>query len=213
MKPKSKKIISIILTFCIIVSVLSATSINANATIINEALVGKTGGTSGDYQYEVDEDGYARIEYYSGTDTNLVIPSTIDGYTVKYLGWEYYFNESITRTPITSVTIPDTVTEISPGCFEKLTELTTVNIPNSVKLIGMYAFMGCENLMNVTIPDGVEVIKKAAFKGCKKITSVNIPDSVTDIGYDAFYDCNLNYVVLGKNVTEWGSGAFGGVKA
>ncbi|MEF2918938.1 MAG: leucine-rich repeat domain-containing protein [Acutalibacteraceae bacterium] len=214
MKPKSKKIISIILTFCIIISLVSVTGINANATIINEALVGKTGGTSGDYQYEVDEDGYARIDRYSGTDTNLVIPSTIDGYTVKYIGREYYIeDESITDTHITSVTIPDTVTEIGPGCFEYQRKLTTVNIPNSVKFIGENAFMECENLIDVTIPDGVEVIENEAFKGCKKITSIIIPDSVTKIGFDAFYDCNLNYVVLGKNVTEWGSGAFGGVKA
>ena len=77
MKIKSKKIISIFLSLCIIVSLLSVTGINANAVTTDKAVACKI---SGDFEYYLENDGNARVYWYSGTDTDLVIPSTIDVY-------------------------------------------------------------------------------------------------------------------------------------
>jgi len=38
--------------------------------------------TSGDYEYSMNPDGTVTIETYTGTETELVIPSTLDGYLV-----------------------------------------------------------------------------------------------------------------------------------
>jgi len=59
--------------------------------------------------------------------------------------------------------------------------LTSVTIPNSVTNIGNQAFMSCTNLSSVTIPNGVTSIGQSAFEDCKSLTSVNIPNSVASI--------------------------------
>ena len=78
MKCQSKKIISIFLTFCMLMSLLSVTGVNANALTTDKVVTTR----SEDFSYVLDN-GKARIYHYYGTDTDLVIPSTIDGYTVK----------------------------------------------------------------------------------------------------------------------------------
>lgn len=225
MKIKSKKIISIFLSLCIIVSLLSVTSINANATI--EII------ESDDYRYFIDEEGYIRIEDYIGDDTELVIPSTIDGHIVKYLGSIPGGRVPTSHTDITSVTVPDTVTEISKksfagcktlttvhlpdslevienGTFSYCENLTSINIPNSLKVIGDEAFRNCKKLTSVTLPESVTTIGQSAFRGCA-LTTINIPDNIKSIDNWAFYECNINKLVLNKNIEDLGYLAFGNV--
>lgn len=73
--------------------------------------------TYGDFQYTIDgSDIY--IYKYTGTDTDVVIPSEIDGMKVTALGYPYY-NITIfdSKAKIKSVTIPDTVTDVFVGAF------------------------------------------------------------------------------------------------
>lgn len=44
---------------------------------------------------------------------------------------------------LTSITIPDSVTDIERETFSYCSRLTSVIIPNSVKYIGRFAFKGC----------------------------------------------------------------------
>ena len=39
-----------------------------------------------DYSYEILNDGTLRLYQYEGTDTNIVVPDTIDGRKVTVLG-------------------------------------------------------------------------------------------------------------------------------
>ncbi len=81
--------------------------------------------------------------------------------------------------------IPDSVTEIAPGAFERFKNLTSISIPNSVKTIGDAAFFGCENLNNIIIPESVEYIGSEAFARCNNLTTITIPDGV-NIAENAF---------------------------
>ena len=97
----------------------------------------------------------------------------------------------------TSVTIPDSVTNIASYAFDWCRGLTSVTIPNSVTSIGSSAFSGCSGLTSVTIPNSVTSIGAGAFQACSGLTSVTIPNSVTSIGAGAFYGCSkLNCVYL-----------------
>lgn len=51
---------------------------------------------------------------------------------------------------LTSVTIPDSVTEIGAHAFFNCFGLTSVKIGKGVKSIGGYAFSGCSKLTSVT---------------------------------------------------------------
>lgn len=72
-----------------------------------------------DFEYTV-EDNRATITAYVGTDTEVVIPSSIDGYSVESIGENAFKN----YTEITSVTVPKSVSSISDGAFSGCPELT-----------------------------------------------------------------------------------------
>lgn len=50
--------------------------------------------------------------------------------------------------------------------------MTSVTIPNSVTNIGEYAFFNCINLTSVTIPDSVTSIAYSAFYSCSQLNKV-----------------------------------------
>ena len=103
---------------------------------------------------------------------------------------------------LTSITIPDSVTEIVSSAFRGCSSLTSITIPDSVTEIGSYAFYGCSSLTSITIPDSVTTIGDFAFRGCSSLTSITIPDSVTEIGEYAFSSCSsLTSITIPDSVT------------
>ena len=93
-------------------------------------------------------------------------------------------------TSLTSVTIPNSVTNIGRYAFQRCTSLTSVTIPNSVTTIESHAFSGCSGLTSVTIPNSVMDIGSYAFYSCTGLSSITIPNSVTSIESYAFMDCS-----------------------
>ena len=112
---------------------------------------------------------------------------------------------------VTSITIPNGVTEIPSYAFSKCSSLTSVTIPESVTSIGDYAFYNCTGLTSITIPESVTSIGDYAFYNCTGLTSITIPESVTSIGRATFYNCSgLTSVTIGNGVTSIGNYAFQG---
>ena len=111
---------------------------------------------------------------------------------------------------LTDIVIPDSVTRIGDGAFRGCKSLTDIVIPNSVTSIGDNAFEYCFSLSNLVIPDGVTSIEDNAFEGCYSLSSVVIPDSVSCIGFGAFENCSsLTDIVIPDSVTSIGGYAFG----
>lgn len=88
------------------------------------------------------------------------------------------------------VIIPDNIKGICSHAFFDNTEITSVTIPESCTEIGPCAFASCFNLENVELKNGLKTIGYEAFNYCKDIVSVNIPESVELIGYSAFRNCS-----------------------
>ena len=110
---------------------------------------------------------------------------------------------------LSSVVIPDRVTSIGDCAFENCSSLTDIVIPDGVTSIGDCAFEGCRSLTDIVIPDGVTSIGDCAFENCFSLTGIVIPDSVTGIGKFAFSGCSsLSSVVIPDSVSCIGSGAF-----
>ena len=93
-----------------------------------------------DFTYRI-ESGEAIITGYTGSNTALIIPSMIDGYTVSSID-----DEAFKGTKITSVSISATVKSIGWFAFSDCISLTAVVIPDSVVSIGYEAFSGAKNL-------------------------------------------------------------------
>ena len=132
-------------------------------------------------------------------------------------GEKLYINNEL----VTSITIPDSVTEIGNFAFIGCTSLTSITIPDSVTEIGGYAFNGCTSLTSIIIPDSVTKIYDATFENCGSLESVALPKSVTNIDRWAFCGCtSLTSIVIPASVTYIGEEAlaveyinFGGSKA
>ena len=121
-------------------------------------------------------------------------------------------------TSLTSIEIPNSVTNIEGGAFDSCCSLISINIPNSVTNIGDGAFSGCTSLpvidniryadtylieavdralSSYTITEGTKWIGGGAFSYCTSLTSIEIPNSVTSIGGQAFYECrNMTTVTI-----------------
>ena len=123
-------------------------------------------------------------------------------------------------TSLTSIIIPNSVTEIGEWAFAGCAGLASVTIPNSVTSIGNEAFAGCTNLKNLVVESGnsiydsrencnaiIETATNTLICGCK---NTHIPNSVTEIGEGAFYCSGLTNITIPNSVTSIGNEAFEG---
>ena len=119
--------------------------------------------------------------------TTAYIPETVvyKGKTYEVVGVDEYAFEN---SPITSITIPNSVTNIGNGAFNGCKSLTSITIPNSVTSIGGSAFYGCKSLTSITIPNSVISIGEEVFSYCYSLTSV-VVESDNAI-YDSRENCN-----------------------
>lgn len=145
--------------------------------------------TSGDYEYEVNEDGNSvTILRYKGNGGNVVIPSEIDGKKVTSIGNNSY--------------------STSREAFEECKNLTSVEIPNSITFIGGEAFKACTRLTSIEIPESVTYIMDNAFENCSGLTSIKVAEGNTT--YNSSGDCNaiirVNTLVVGCKNTVIPSG-------
>ena len=96
------------------------------------------------------------ISKYTGTATELIIPSVIKGKNVTQINsMAFSFCASLTR-----ITIPDSVTNIESSAFYNCDSLTSVTIPHSVTSIKGEAFAYCDNLISITFQGTKQEWKK-----------------------------------------------------
>lgn len=134
---------------------------------------------------------------YGRTDEDDVFPENM------------FTRSSCTR--LTSVVVPNSVTEIGFSAFAYVrslksvvlgnkvetiggwafcdTGLTEINLPASLRYIGYRAFEGCD-FESIDLPEQLEYIGENACEGCKNLKSIRIPASVKEIGENAFGVCS-----------------------
>jgi hypothetical protein len=122
---------------------------------------------------------------------------------------------------LSSIAIPDSVTNIGEKAFYGCNKLTNVTIGNGVTSIGAGAFGECSSLTSMTLPNSLTTIgyvseygvtfEDGVFVNCKKLISINIGNSVTAIGAYSFSGCSsLTSITIPLSVTVIGRAAFNG---
>ncbi len=80
----------------------------------------------------------------------------------------------LNNNPVTSVSVPNSITEIKAFTFNNCTTLEEVYLPDSVTSIGFDAFSYCSNLKKINIPASITSIGSGAFLWCSKLSRVDI---------------------------------------
>lgn len=173
--------------------------------------------TSGDFDYEVLEDGTVSITKYNGSGSQLEIPETLDGRIVTNLG-DYILDSS----NVTSISIPDTVTEIQWNLFVNDSMLTRILVSESHPTLAtidgvlfskpdkrLICYPPARTDSSYELPQGIQIIGEAAFIDASNLKSISIPDSVTRIDRFAFAFCNgLTSITLPDGITAMGDNPF-----
>ena len=167
------------------------------------------------FNYATNNDGTITITKYTGSNTVVNIPSTINGMSVTSIGDEAFGD----CYRLTSVTIPESVTTVVKDAFRHCINLENiaVNWNNSVYSSGYGALFNksqttlikCpECTFSYRIPESVTNIGDWAFANCR-LAGIWIHNNVTSIGADAFSHCvELTSARIGRSVTNIGDCAF-----
>ena len=143
--------------------------------------------------------GNATLVKYHGSSSSPTLDSYVYDWSgrrlaVKKIAVSAFQNEGAFGQPspmnITSVSIPDTVTEIGSWAFANC-PLTSVSLSSNLTTIGDHAFYGT-SLSSVTLPYSTANIGESAFESCTSLQSVNIGGPAV-IGLKAFVGCTALY--------------------
>ncbi len=134
-------------------------------------------------------------------------------------------NSAFTNTPITSVTVPESVTSLGTNVFQNCKSLTEAYLPGSVTTPGAGTFYGCTELRHVTLSEGMTTVSQNMFRDCNNLekivaageesegetVSVKLPSTVKTIGTWTFTNCKkITSAEIPANVTSLGSNTFDG---
>lgn len=230
---KSNKVISAMLSVLMVSGMFTAMPLAVNAAgtaDTNETTTSAAVQSADDTQSDSEENEYNDFTYYTyfneennrteaviqgyrGSDSDVVIPNSIDGFVVTAISM-YAFSG---RSDLASITIPSTIQSIGEDAFlecDGLKKVYVSSIEDWCKIDFSYPdanplrrgadlYVDNKLVTDVTIPDGVKSIGKYAFYGYSSLKSISFPSSIRSIGEDAFSDCTNLDEVYATNIEDW----------
>lgn len=222
---KNKKLTALFLVITVfILSFVIPTGVNAQEQIPQEVSTESDGyviAAEKDFEYIAtpkNNPKWALITKYKGTDTKIIIPEKIDGYTVKTLS-TYVFKEC---TKLTHVYLPMGV-NVSGQTFAECRSLEAIEVaPDHESYVSengvLYNYdkttlLAYPNALEgeFTIPETVLTIGGYAFSGAYRLTKVNMYNTLSAISEGAFLECDgLEYIRLSDCLKVLGKKALAG---
>ena len=120
------------------------------------------------------------ITQYIGNESQVIIPTHIDGMRVVGVGKEAFYQNK---------------------------EIKTVRFEEGTCRIGEWAFAECDQLCEVDFPISLKMIDESAFYGCP-LDIVNLPPCLRKIGHSAFEETKIRELVLPDSLVILGDWAF-----
>lgn len=121
-------------------------------------------------------DGEVTITEYIGTSEHVLIPDTIDGLPVTALGHRAFYEKTVT-----TVVVPDSVTEIGAACFSGDNYLVSLKLPDGLKRLPPASLESCMRLYDFDLPQSLEKIYSSVFEFNYYLTHLTLPSSLTEI--------------------------------
>lgn len=171
----------------------------------------------GDFMfYEMEEE--LMLYRYIGVDTEIKIPSYVEGMPVSYLEKNFLrFNaiKSIGR----GLSI-DRIQDISMESIQdNLFNIKSVQLPSTLKILPAKVFSGCKRIDELVIPESVTLVQPNAFVGCRPTRIIFLgeaPKQLQDSNlakvhiyckqehFDSFFKLMRNYddYIVNKTIKE-----------
>lgn len=158
-----------------------------------------------DFQINDYGDGTASITGYNGTNTDLVIPPSINGLEIVEIT-----DEAFKGREFTSVIIEGDIKRIGSKSFNE-TILNSITFSGNVDLIDSNAFMGAV-IDSIVFKKDVGIFNNNALMW-SHINNLTVDGNIKEIGYQAFYGINSNSnslvkVVFNGDIDKIGDYAF-----
>ena len=109
---------------------------------------------------------------------DLVLPENPYRGSTKYTLVKIGLHSFRGCSELTSVTLPNTITEIVDGAFHSCSSLTSICIPNYVTSLGRCAFQYCGGLKSVTIGNSLREIGEYNFSNSYYLDKVAYPNTI-----------------------------------
>lgn len=122
------------------------------------------------------ENGEVTITDYTGTREHVLIPSEIDGQPVTALADKAFYEKHVT-----TVVVPDSVTEIGDLCFSGDNYLVSLTLPDGLAELPYGALESCMRLYDFDLPQGLKKISASALQYNYYLTHLTLPSSLTEI--------------------------------
>lgn len=125
---------------------------------------------------------------YTGADKDVVIPSKYNGKPVTKIE-----NNAFRDKDITSVKFPQTLQSIDYNAFGGCESLTSVTLPDNLTELGSNVFAS-SGVQSLTLPANMTHVPANAFMYMFNLKHISFPDSVIEIGENAFLETGLETV-------------------
>lgn len=143
----------------------------------------------------LDDETYAAMSY-EGDEPDVIIPVVYNGKPVTLLSDNLFAGHK----EITSVSIPDSVTDIGGFVFDGCDSLHHVSLPKELRNMWQYAFVR-SSIEEIVLPEHVASIVPFTFKDCKRLRKVICNKGLKKICAWAFSGCTqLEDVTYGPDV-------------
>ena len=137
----------------------------------------------------------AKPTQFSGSGTTYLTSITIPEQITEIGDYAFYGNPKLK-----TVNFHAGITRIGMGAFYD-TQLTRVNIPNPDCEIGNSCFSNSQ-VSSVTLPQGMKKLGRHVFFYCLNLTSLTLPEGMEEIGMMCFGSCNLSTVNLPSTLVK-----------
>lgn len=194
------------------------------AVIWKDTIIVKDSSNNDKYIYD---SSTKTITKYLGSTLNDIIDIKKDfqdsglNYEVEIIGESAFYG----KTNISSVKIPDSVTQIKKQAFYNCSSATLESLPAQLTEIGEYAFAYCNSITSIKIPDtvtemvhgafyscgslnnikigtGLSLLDDSVFSGCTSLEEITIPYNIKKIGNYVFYGCSKLKFIRIPNYTK-----------
>ena len=118
------------------------------------------------------------LKEYRGESADVVIPEGVSSIGTKKEMYEDELTDFhiFCFTPIRSIKLPKSITEIDAWSFYDCHRLKKIELADTVTFIGEFAFKDCISLEEINIPSSVKEIGYCAFENCTALKSISIPE-------------------------------------